>query len=126
MDNLIVENSDLKVESLKILSELSMLFFDKQTDMATSEDLRSDFKYVIENQFFESLEKLLNQPEPLPFFSLSITQSVLNYDITLINTLKVRNILPSLMKLLQVFGLNYSNHFSILHNTGVFRITKQR
>jgi hypothetical protein len=44
---------------------------------------------------------LLNQPEPLPFFTLSIIESVLTYDITLIEILKIRNILPSLFKLLQ-------------------------
>ena len=44
---------------------------------------------------------MLNQPEPLPFFTLSIIESVLTYDITLIEILKIRNILPSLFKLLQ-------------------------
>ena len=43
------------------------------------------------------------QPEPVPFFSLVITQTALNYDITLISILKVRNVLPGLFKLFQAY-----------------------
>ena len=45
---------------------------------------------------------MIAQPEPLPYFSLKILQSILNYDITLINILKVKNILPNLFRLFQV------------------------
>jgi hypothetical protein len=47
-------------------------------------------------------DKLLTQPEPLPFFSLTIMHSAINFDITLVSTLKIRNILPGLFRLLQV------------------------
>ena len=42
-------------------------------------------------------------PEPVPFFSLVIIQTALNYDITLISILKVRNILPGLFKVFQAY-----------------------
>lgn len=58
------------------------------------------FQSLIVDKF--RVGKLLTQPEPLPFFSLTTLQPALKYDITLISTLKVKNILPSLFRLLQV------------------------
>ncbi|CAF0783549.1 unnamed protein product [Brachionus calyciflorus] len=100
LDNIDSQNSNLRVESLKIVSEISNLFFNKQNDWVQS-DLKDELKYKIETQFFDMLDNLLVQSEPLPFFSLLIIQNTLIYDITLINVLKVKDILPKLMKLLQ-------------------------
>ena len=49
-----------------------------------------------------SLDELLPQPEPLPFLALTIIQPTLVHDITLINVLKVKNVLPALIKCLMV------------------------
>ena len=50
------------------------------------------------------LDGLLAQPEPLPFFSIYIVQALLNYDITIISKLKVRNMLASFVRALNVIS----------------------
>lgn len=52
MDNIDSLNSDLRVESLKVLSELSSLIFNKQNDIAT-EDIRKELRSIIEGQFID-------------------------------------------------------------------------
>ena len=52
MENFDTSNSDFKVESIKVLSEISVLFFNKQDDIAKDE-LRSDLKFMIETKFFD-------------------------------------------------------------------------
>lgn len=52
MENIDCMNSELRVESLKILSELSNLFFSNQNEFIT-QDLKEDLKFAIETQFFD-------------------------------------------------------------------------
>ena len=53
-------------------------------------------------KIFIRLDKLLSQPEPLPYFALIIVESILNYDIHFVNPLRSKHILPSIFKLLIV------------------------
>ena len=66
-----------------------------------SEDIKRQLRKFIEDQFASQLEILLVQSEPVPYFSLSTIQSTLNYDITLISILKVRNVLPLIFQIFQ-------------------------
>jgi hypothetical protein len=118
MGNIDSNNSDLRVQSLKFFSEICYLFYNgsqQQLNDLANNELRKRLRSFIETEFVDMLERLLTQPEPLPFFSLTIVESVLAFDITLIDILKIRNILPSLFRLLQVRNLiliyNYGGLF---------------
>lgn len=52
MDNIDSLNSDLRVESLKVLSELTNLYFNKNNELVSS-DLKEELKFTIETQFFD-------------------------------------------------------------------------
>jgi hypothetical protein len=52
MESIEAVNSDLKVQSLKIMSELITLFFNAQEEM-DSDEMLSDLKLIIETQFFD-------------------------------------------------------------------------
>ncbi len=49
------------------------------------------------------MDKLLAQPEPLPYFALIIIESAFNYDLMFVNALRTKHILPSIFKLLIVY-----------------------
>lgn len=53
MDNINSTNSDLRVASLKIVSELSGIFFGKQTNNPINQDSKEDLKNTIETQLIE-------------------------------------------------------------------------
>jgi hypothetical protein len=59
MDSINSLNSDLRVESLKILSELSVMFLSKQQQPANnagglvSQDVREDLKFAIETDLID-------------------------------------------------------------------------
>jgi hypothetical protein len=53
MDNINSTNSDLRVASLKIVSELSGIFFGKQTNNPISQESKEDLKNTIETQLIE-------------------------------------------------------------------------
>ena len=52
MDNIDSSNSDLRVESLKVFSEITNIFLNKQNEISR-EELRRDVKKFIENHFIE-------------------------------------------------------------------------
>ena len=52
IDNIDSSNSDLRVESLKVLSEITNSFFNKQNEIC-GEDLRKELRLFIENQFID-------------------------------------------------------------------------
>jgi hypothetical protein len=52
MESIEAVNSDFKVQSLKVISELSALFFNSQEDIG-NESMRTDLKLIIETQFFD-------------------------------------------------------------------------
>lgn len=102
IENITSANSEIKVSCIKFLSEVCALYLNTQ-EQAVSEDIKRQLKTFIEHFFVDVVESLLSHPEPLPYFSLSIIQSVLVYDITLISVLKVRNVLPGFFKLFQIY-----------------------
>lgn len=91
--------SELKAVGMKFVCEISQMFFG--SGQIVSDDIKKQLRKFIDDQFIGQLEKLLVQSEPVPYFALAIIQSTLNYDITLISILKVRNVLPSFFQLFQ-------------------------
>jgi len=102
VDNLAtaVNNAELKIAGLKFLSELCTLFF-SVNEQIVSDEVKRQLRAFIEKSFVDVINELLVQPEPVPYFALTIIQTTLNYDITLISILKVRGILPGIFKLFQ-------------------------
>ena len=52
LDNIDSSNSDLRVESLKVFSEITNIFFNKQNEVC-GEDLRKELRNFIESQFID-------------------------------------------------------------------------
>jgi hypothetical protein len=109
--------SDLKVECLKILSDMSTLFFQMEDDV-----LNKRLISLIESKFTFIAEKLLSvaddeqkqqeqHQDPIPYYTLLILQLAMKSNITLISALKVRNILPGVFSLLQEhFKIKLGSH----------------
>jgi hypothetical protein len=53
MENINIANADFRVEAIKIVSDLSLLIFNKQNEIGT-DGLRNNFKNLIESQFFDA------------------------------------------------------------------------
>jgi hypothetical protein len=51
MDSIDTVNSDFKVQSIKILSEVSLIFFNQRE--VGNDELRDNLKFAIESQFFD-------------------------------------------------------------------------
>jgi len=101
VENMVAVNSELKIAGLKFLSELSCQFFNLN-EKIVSDEIKRQLRSFIEKSFVDVVNELLVQPEPIPYFTLTIIQTTLCYDITLISILKVRSILPGIFKLFQV------------------------
>lgn len=56
IDNISSSNTDMRVESLKMISELTALFFGKRNNTANeiSQESKQALKSTIENQFVQS------------------------------------------------------------------------
>jgi hypothetical protein len=52
LDNIDSNNSDLRVESLKVLSEICSLYFNKKSEIV-GEDLRKELRAFIEENFID-------------------------------------------------------------------------
>ena len=51
MEGVDTVNSDFKVQSIKILSEVSLIFFNQRE--VGNDELRESLKYAIESRFFD-------------------------------------------------------------------------
>jgi hypothetical protein len=101
ISNIDFKNSDLSVQSLRLLSDLYSLVYQKQVNTLNNET-KKQFKTILESQFIDMIEKLLIQADPIPLFTITIILVVLSNDTTFLNQFKAKGILPLILKLLIV------------------------